>query len=242
MDDDPEKQNQATVSDFLANEQADERSQKMSDMIRVQRWPGEFAVIGPSLLMLSVDKAAESLANSGFMVPWIIEQIKSHLLSGGLFTNRGRGKVIGEEPAIVPNGEALYLRVRSEYRLATELEVLNWVDSTEFSSATGRKISRRAQEKGYTLHYHEDVDLIKAYDHLPRQAKVVLDILNEAGRESFTEASINVLLSEATSIERLGTRQDPMSIFAYYRKRLVDEGHIEEVGDGGADVATTDDE
>jgi len=219
----------AAVAEFIENEAADARSQKLSNRVRIKRWPGEFTVVGPPVAMVDVDRAAECLYGSGFMRGWIQEKIKEHLLAGGTFVNHDDGPQDYEE-AVVPNGQQLYLRVRSEYRMATELEVLNWVDTVQFSASTGRAISKRAQERGYVLHYHEDVRRIAAYGGLPRQAKVILDVLSEAGREEFTEASIQVVLTTPEVIDRLKTKQDPMTVFAFYRKRLVDEEHLEEVG------------
>jgi hypothetical protein len=199
--------------------------QKMSNKVRVQRWPGEYTVVGPPIMVLDLEYVATSLASSGFMLPWIVEQIKAHLLGGGVFMNRSKAPT-DDEPALVSNGQYMYVKVRSEYRMATEKEVLDYVDTAQFSDITGHKISRRAQEKAYVLHYHEGVELIKLYDKLPRQAKVILDLLHRTGRENFTEASIEVILTE--SREELKTKQDPMRIFGFYRRPLIDEGHLEE--------------
>jgi hypothetical protein len=172
-----------------------------------------------------MDQIAEGLAKSGFMIPWIVDKIKDHLKSGGVFLNKGQGK--GDyEDALVPNGHQVALIVKSEYRLATEKEVLDYVDNAEYASVTGHAISKRAQEKAYALHYHEGPKLIEAYDSLPRQAKVILDLLNDTGRESFTEASIQMILLDGK--ELLKTKQEPMIIFGFYRKRLIEEGHLEE--------------
>lgn len=198
---------------------------KMSNKVRIQRWPGPMGpVVGPSLIIESLHKVAVGLSKSGFMGPWIVEKIKEHLLSGGVFTNRGQS-VHDDELAIVPNGQQLSMQVRSEYRLATEQEVLNYVDTQQFANVTGHAVSRRAQEKGYILHYHEGVQLIEAYDKLPRQARVILDLLNETGRETFTEASIEVILTE--NKELLKTKQEPIKIFGFYRSRFLSEGHLE---------------
>jgi hypothetical protein len=215
----------------LIREAADANSQKMSGRVRVQRWPSTGPVVGPQLMMAPLDKVAAWLYESNFMRPWLEQQIKSHLLNGGQFVNKGRD-VHENEAAGVPNGEQIAVRVRSEYRLATELEVLNFVDTSAYASSAGRAVSKRSQERGYVLHYHEDLSRIKSYDNLPRQARVVLDILNEAGREEFTEASILCLLDEPKSIERLKTKQNSGLIFGFYRKRLIEENHLEEVGNG----------
>jgi hypothetical protein len=202
-------------------------SLRMSSKVRVQRWPCPGGpVIGPALIILDLGYVAEALAISGFMKPWIVEQIKARLKSGGEFVNRGLVPRDNEE-SLVPNGEALVMQVKSEYRMATEQEVLDYVDTAQFANITGHKVSARAQERGFLLHYHEGAELIAAYDKLPRQAKVILDLLNDTGRENFTEASIEVVLTE--NQDELKTKQDPMKIFAFYRHRLVEEGHLEEV-------------
>lgn len=202
-------------------------SQKMSSSVRIQRWASSTSpIIGPPVIIIPLKQAAENLADSGFMRDWFISKILEHLSNGGSFTNQGKKKQ-DYEPAIVSNGESLYLTPRSEYRLASEKEVLDYVDHEQFASVTGHAVSRRAQEKGYLLHYHEGPMVIEDYDRLPRQAKTVLDILNETGREDFTEASIELLLTGEK--DRLKTKQDPMKIFAFYRRRLIDGGHLEEV-------------
>lgn len=206
-----------------------DKAPDMSDKIRIQRWPGPMGpVVGPSLMILSMKRTVEALSVSGFMRPWIEEKIKEHLLNGGVFLNRG-AEMAQTEEAIVPNGSAVSLRVRSEYRLATKDEVLNYVDTEAFANITGKNISRRSQEKSYVLHYHEEPALIEAYDKLPRQAREILDILVETDRESFTEASIEVVLTEQA--DRLATKQEPMKIFAFYRARFISEGHLESTGE-----------
>ena len=217
------------VAKEVAREAEATLSLKMSNKVRVQRWPGPMGpVVGPALMILDLNYTAEALSISGFMRPWIVEQIKEHLKSGGTFTNRGM-TVHDDEEALVSNGQVLGMQVRSEYRMATEQEVLDYVDTAKFANVTGHRVSARAQEKGYILHYHEGVPLIEAYDRLPRQAKVILDLLNDTGRENFTEASIEVILTE--NQDALKTKQEPMKIFAFYRHRLVEEGHLEGIGE-----------
>jgi len=43
----------------------------------------------------------------------------------------------------------------------------------------------------------------------------------------FAAGAIEVVLTE--NQDELKTKQDPMKIFAFYRHRLVEEGHLEEV-------------
>ena len=214
--------------DIIREERA-ELSSKMSSKVRVQRWPGPMGpVVGPALMILDLNYTAEALSISGFMKPWIVEQIKAHLKSGGIFTNRGM-TVHDDEEALVPNGQVLGMQVRSEYRMATEQEVLSYTDTSQYAQISGRKVTARMQESAFILHFHEGASLIESYDKLPRQAKTILDILNDSGREDFTEASILLLLSE--NVGRLNTRQDSEKIWGFYRHRLVDEGHLEELGD-----------
>ncbi len=213
------------ASDVLREEVA-RLSQKISSRVRIQRWGGQYGpLVGPSVIIANIDKVAEGLAMSGFMLPWIVGAIKAHLLSGGTFKNTGTDRS-GDEMAIVSNGESLSIHVRSEYRMATEKEILDYVDHEQYANLTGKTVTRRAQETAYVLHYHEGPKLIEAYDNLPRQAKVILDLLNDTGRETFTEASIEVILAEKAGL--LKTKQDPIKIFGFYRRRLIDDGHLEE--------------
>jgi hypothetical protein len=198
----------------------------MTDKVRIQRFPGPMGpVVGPSLIVLGVDKAANMLASSGFMRPWIEEQIRAKLLSGETFKNVGQSRGDWEE-AVVVNGESTAMAVRSEWRIATQDEVLAHAELAQVHAMTGRKMSAKVAERTYTLMYHEGVSLIQKYEELPRQAKVILDSLNESGRETFTEASIELIL--AAKVEELRTRQAPMSVFNFYRKRFTDEGHLVE--------------
>lgn len=191
---------------------------KMSKKVIIKRYPDEYTMVGPPTLVKDLDEAAEILAANPWMRLWLASKVKEALLTGEIFNYYKRVSLSwkGRADGLV-----------SEYKLATEEEVLNYVDTAAFVSATGHSISKRAQEKGYVLHYHEGAKLIEAYDNLPRQAKVILDLLNETGRENLTEASIQVILSDKSA--ELKTKQDPMKIFTFYRKRLIDEGHLEEV-------------
>jgi hypothetical protein len=58
----------------------------------------------------------------------------------------------------------------------------------------------------------------------PKQMIEAHQILVETGKETLTMAEIKELMGK--SAERLGTRQDPMSIYAFYQKRMGDEGWI----------------
>jgi hypothetical protein len=214
---------EAVNSDVSLEEKA-AQSVKMSDMVRVQRWDGPMGpVVGPRIIVLSATRAAEALAISGFARPWIVEKIREHLLSGGTFINKC-SSIKDDELAIVPNGESLSMQVRSEYRLATHDELIDYVDLEKLANVTGKKITARSQERKFRLLYHEGPELIDAYYKLPRQARVILDLLNEAARETYTEAGIYLILSE--HLEELKTRQDPERIYGFYKKRLTDEGHL----------------
>src|SRR5690348_14323243 len=117
----------------IQREAAAALSQKLSNKVRVQRWSSPMGpVIGPSIIMGSLDHISHCLALSGFMLPWIEGKIKEHLLSGGTFTNRGQ-TLQEDELSIVANGSVVAMQVRSEYRLATEKEVLDYVDTQQFA-------------------------------------------------------------------------------------------------------------
>lgn len=196
---------------------------KMSNKVLIRRWPDEYSLVGPPIIIKDLDDATEILAMNGWMRGWLAGKIKEALLSGELFayekrtfgnfgtTWRGRGDGIV-----------------AEYRMATEKEVLDFVDTAQFANVTGHAVSKRAQETQYALHYHEGAALIEAYDQLPKQAKIILDMLEETGRETFTEASIEVILTDG--VARLNTKQPVMKIFGFYRARLRNEGHLEEIG------------
>lgn len=193
-------------------------------LVRIERWPGIGTLLGDQVLVISLEAAANALVKSGFMGPWIKSKIMEHLREGGSFVNKSRVPT-DDEPSVVDNGSTLYLKVRSEWRLATDAEVLDHANRAEYASITGKSISKRARATFYLLRYHDGPDLIELYDRLPPQAKVVLDILNEESVEKFSEAGISHLLAKKS--ERLRTKQDPAKIFAFYRKRLIDEGHLE---------------
>ena len=197
--------------------------------VKVQRWSGLDQLVGPNVFIITIEKAAAALAMSGFMRPWIENQIADQLRLGAVFINHG-ATMQDDEPAIVPNGRTPYMRPRSEYRMATSTEVLDYVDTARLADLSGHRVSKRSQEKAYVLHYHEGAHLIERYDKLPNQAKIILDLLNDTGRENFTEASIELILTE--NKEELRTKQEPMKVFAFYRHRFIEEGHLEEIGGG----------
>lgn len=59
---------------------------------------------------------------------------------------------------------------------------------------------------------------------VPPQAKVILRALCETRKRSLTEGEVFEVCG--TLAERLKTKQDPILIFRYYRKRLVEDGWL----------------
>ena len=188
--------------------------------VLVKRWPDSYTLIGPPLQVRDIDEASDLLAQSPWLRNWVAIKIKEAFLAGETFTRYCR---IGDGWRGRDDG------VVAEWRLATDEEVFQFVDESKFASMVGHAVTKKMQSHGYTLRYHEGAKLIKLYDSLPRQAKVILDLLNETGRENFTEASITMVLAE--HIERLSTKQEPRILWGFYRRRLIDEGHLEEVED-----------
>lgn len=58
----------------------------------------------------------------------------------------------------------------------------------------------------------------------PKQMLTCYDIVKELGKDELTLAEIKDAVG--ASAERLGTRQDPYRIYAFYQKRMADEGWI----------------
>lgn len=199
-----------------------EAGSKMSNKVLIRRWPDEYSLIGPPILIKDLEDATDLLALNGWMRGWLAGKIKEALLNGELFAYEKRtfgnfGTTWrGRSDGIV-----------AEYRMATEKEVLDFVDTAQFADVTGHAVSKRAPQ--YILHYHEGAKLIEAYDQLPKQAKIILDMLEETGREMFTEASIEVILTDG--VARLNTKQPVMKIFGFYRSRMRNEGHLEKIGE-----------
>jgi hypothetical protein len=194
-----------------------EDRRRMSNKVVVHRWPDSYSLMGSPTLVLDLEEACDQLAQNPWMKNWLAARVREALLAGECFTHEKR---IDEGWRGRPDG------VVGEYRMATEEEILNYVDTTQFANVTGHAATKRAQENRYDLHYHEGAALIRAYENLPRQARVVLDLLAATGRDSFTEASIEVVLTEGE--EQLKTKQKPLQIWNFYRKRLVEEGHVSE--------------
>jgi hypothetical protein len=174
--------------------------------------------MGPPVLIKDVDEAADLLAQNQWMRPWLAAKIKDALLSGEIFQHERR--VLDDD---VDRWKGRSDGIVAEWRMASESEVLDYVDTAHFANVTGKEATRRSQEKAYVLHYKKDEPL---YSDLPRQARVILDLLAAAKRDKFTEASIEVILTEHA--EELKTRQPPIRIFTFYRRRFLDEGHLAE--------------
>lgn len=185
-------------------------------------WPDNYSLMGPPVRVFDLDEVADNLAASGFMLPWIAARIREELKSGTVFQNVAR---MGDGWRGRADG------VKAEYRLASKDELLNFAETVRHANVTGHAMSRKSQEKAYVLHYLDSTKTREDYEMLPKQAKVVLDILNDSGRENLTEAAIEVLLVEGANSGTLKTKQDPMKIFAFYRKNLIEGGHLEEVGE-----------
>ncbi len=188
------------------------------DRVLGKFWPDNYTLIGPPVRVFDLEEVADSLAVSGFMVPWIAAKIREELRGGTVFQNVAR---------ITESWRGRADGVKAEYRMASRDELLNFAETVRAANVTGHAMSRRSQEKGYVLHYLDSNATREHYETLPRQAKVVLDILNDSGRENLTEAAIEVLLVEGK--EKLRTKQDAMKIFAYYKKLFVEGGHLEEL-------------
>lgn len=192
----------------------------VEDRVVVRFWADEFALTGPPVVVLELEDVVEKLASSHFMIPWIANQIRGALKSGEVFQNvhrvteRWRGRADG---------------VKSEYRVATRDEVLNYASTGQNASLDGRPVSRRSQELSYTLHYLDSDGVRAAYERLPKQARLMLDLLNESGRTTLTEAAIGLLLSDAVKAQKFRTKQEPIKVFSFYRNQLIEEGHIEEL-------------
>ena len=184
--------------------------------VKCSRWPDEYTLIGPSVLILELDDAAEKLATSGFMRAWVAAKIREALLEGVVFENTRR---------IPESWKGRQDGVVAQYRVATKEDVLTAAESVSAAFVSGKANSKRAQEKQYQLCYDNSAG--SSYHSLPRQARVTLDILHDAARNPLSEASIEHLLVERA--EELKTRQPPMKIFGFYRKPFIEGGHLKEL-------------
>jgi hypothetical protein len=188
------------------------------EKVIVHRYPDKYTLLGSPVRVLELDEACEALASSGFMIDWIREAIRQHLLAGGSF------KHFVDLHAIDGSWKGREDGMLSEYRLATRDESITYVDDRAFHQATGKRITKHAQEETLHLRYLDSDVIRELYEHLPKQARTILDVLNESGKSSFSLAGIEIALSDCK--ERLKTKQDPMRIFNFYKKRLAEEGHL----------------
>lgn len=195
-------------------------SELTEDKVIGRFWPDNYALMGPPIKVFDLTELADNLAASGFMLPWIAAKIREELRAGTIFQNVAR---MGDGWRGRADG------VKAEYKLASKDEILNYAETVRHASISGHAMSRRSQEKGYVVHYLDSDPVRESYEKLPRQARVIMDVLNDSGREILTEAVVEVLLLEGK--EKLRTKQDVMKIFAYYRKDLLEGGHLEEVGE-----------
>ncbi len=190
------------------------------DKVFVQQWPSEWSVVGPPKMIKDLEEVADGLADSSFMHYWIVSQIRQALLDGHVFNNVGR---ITEAWRGREDG------VKTSYRIARRSEVLDVAEHVQFANVTGHQISRRAQAKSYVLHYLDSDSTRSMYEDLPGQAKAILDILNDSGRDQLSEAAIEVLVVQGA--DQLKSKQPPDRVWGFYRSRLVKEGHLEEMGE-----------
>ena len=192
------------------------------DKVLVSRWPDQYTVVGQQKIVLSLEEAALALAQSRWMHSWCAAKIKEALLEGVQFDySKPVNTEIGWRGR--PDG------IVAEYRLATDQEIQVALDMAIVSESGGgtTRVSSKAQEKSYELHYQPDSDRTAAYAHLPYQAKTVLDLLHEANQPILTELKIQALMVEHGA--RLNTKQEPYRIFAFYRSRFLREEHLKEL-------------
>lgn len=188
------------------------------DKVFVQQWPSEWSVVGPPKMIKDLEEVADGLAESSFMKVWISSQIRKALSEGHVFKNVGR---ITEAWRGREDG------VKTTYQIAKRSQVLDVAEHVQFANVTGHAISRRAQSKSYVVHYLDSDSTRSSYEELPKQAKAIMDILNDSGRDSLTEAAIEVLVVQ--SADQLKSKQSPDRVWGFYRSRFIKEGHLEEI-------------
>jgi hypothetical protein len=81
--------------------------------------------------------------------------------------------------------------------------------------------------------------LYQRYVKLPAQAKVIIQYLmeNTAEGNKYTWQQIEQLIVQAHDEDVLQTRQEPVRIFKYYKKRLVDDCLLEVLDEDEADIS-----
>lgn len=177
--------------------------------VKIDRFPHDgYGLVGPPTIVDDLSVITEKMVKSGFLLEWLKARVTEALLNGEVFESRS--SVSGQ--------------LRATYKLATEQEILDFADAQQVEGKGFVKKTARAK----SVHY-EVTDL----DHsaLPRQAQVILEALKASGRDQFTEASVEVVITASDVKEALKTKQDPMKIFGFYRRRLVNDGFILEKAD-----------
>lgn len=188
--------------------------------VLVQRWPrvGEY-LPGPRVLVIPLERAAEALADSGFMHEWIVGKIAEELLAGTVFVNHGRTSH-DYEPAIEPNGEQPDVKPRSQYSLARPDQI---------AAQVAKGISDQYAGVKYVLAYHEGPDLIAKYYALPEHAKAVLDALNETQEERFSfDEMVEYVDILVINQGRIRTSLSATQLVEKYKDRLAREGHLKQ--------------
>jgi hypothetical protein len=111
-------------------------------------------------------------------------------------------------------------------RLTSMLELAKAPEIKEQISALIADLgTTEVEDKGklaYFVHVHERV-MDPAHKY-PRQMLACYDILAELGKTELTLAEVKDAIG--ANAERLQTRQDPYRIYAFYQKRMEDEGWI----------------
>lgn len=185
---------------------------------------------GRQLIVMDMSETVKNLAQSGFMLPWLSRKIQEHLEQGGVFEN------IDDNTG----------QPRSTYKIATEEELLDLAQrgllfhAQNGASHEDRNGRRRARRGYYRLlkNTMDEYDWDLIYDDLPRQAKVMIDLLVASGRTEFTADAIEQVLKAGG--DKLKSK-DPMKSFgtnfnAVFKTngmmvKLDDEGAVEQESD-----------
>lgn len=91
------------------------------------------------------------------------------------------------------------------------------------ATSVGKTPSTPRANRKYHLHYDpSNPDHAKAYDGLPPQAKVCVEVLREGhvGADGVSQEYVEQLFAKPSVAERLKTKQSPERIFSYYRAKL----------------------
>jgi hypothetical protein len=133
------------------------------------------------LQIFGLDHAAESLAVSAFMRPWVVEQIKTALEKGQIFEMR--------DPT---SGESVIT-----YKLATQEDMIE-------AATSGVKQSRVGDAPAKTRRGDETVFRFsippagkkrdKAFEDMPEGAKSMLEVIAACGREELNTSALEAVL------------------------------------------------